>query len=93
MLRVACWLLHLPRIQAPQALLEFYRVLRPGGTLYVGVKEGEGKKWVTDQKGQERFFTYYQPEEIDRLIQAGNFEIVGRRLFRRLRQETHPSGP
>jgi len=31
---------------------------------------------LTRQAGQERFFAYYQPEEIDRLIQAGDFEIV-----------------
>ncbi|RLC83153.1 MAG: hypothetical protein DRJ03_17995 [Chloroflexi bacterium] len=69
-------LLHLPRTQAPQVLLEFHRVLRTGGALYVGVKEGRGEEWVADPQGYERFFAYYQPEEIDRLIQAAGFEIV-----------------
>jgi len=73
---VCASLLHLPRTQAPQALVEFRRVLRPGGALYVGVKEGEGEEWVTDQEGCERLFAYYQPDEIDRLIQAGGFEVV-----------------
>ncbi|MEE8389613.1 MAG: class I SAM-dependent methyltransferase [Anaerolineae bacterium] len=66
-------LLHLPRTQAPQALAEFRRVLYPGGALYVGVKEGEG---VADRQGCERFFLYYQPQEIDQLIRAAGFEIV-----------------
>ena len=40
-------------------------------------KEGEGEKWVADPEGQERFFAYYQMEEIDWLIQAAGFEVVG----------------
>ena len=73
---VCASLLHLPRGQAPQALLEFRRVLRPGGVLYVGLKEGEGEEWVTDREGHERFFVYYRLGEADRLIQAVGFEIV-----------------
>ena len=74
---VCASLLHLPRIHAPQALAEFRRVLHAGGALYVGVKEGEGEKWVADPEGQERFFAYYQLEEIDWLIQAAGFEVAG----------------
>ena len=98
-------LLHLPQTQASQVLLEFRRVLCPDGALYVGVKEGKGEEWVTDPQGYERFFVYYQPEEIDRLIQAAGFEIVdgwisppgqGQRhnwinRFAVARQATHPS--
>jgi len=73
---VCASLLHLPRAQAPQALLEFRRVLRPGGALYVGVKEGEGEEWVANHESRVRFFTYYRLEEIDRLIRAAGFEIV-----------------
>ncbi len=73
---VCASLLHLPRTQAPQALAEFRRVLHPGGALYVGVKEGEGEEWVADQEGCERLFAYYQPDEFDRLIRAGDFEVV-----------------
>ncbi len=73
---VCASLLHLPRTQAPRALLEFRRVLRAGGALYVGVKEGQGEKWVSGREDQARFFVYYQPEEFDRMIQAAGFEIV-----------------
>jgi ubiquinone/menaquinone biosynthesis C-methylase UbiE len=73
---VCASLLHLPRTQVAQALAEFRRVLHAGGALYVSVKEGEGEEWVANQEGQERFFAYYQLEEIDPLIQAAGFEVV-----------------
>jgi SAM-dependent methyltransferase len=72
-------LLHLPRTQAPQVLSEFRRALRPGGALYVGIKEGNGEEWVAGQEGQginERFFVYYQAEEIDLLLRAAGLKIV-----------------
>jgi len=69
-------LLHLPRAQATQALLEFRRVLRTGGALYVGVKEGKGEKWSTGREGHGCFFVYYRPEEIDRMIQTVGFDLV-----------------
>jgi len=73
---VCASLLHLPRHQVPQALLEFHRVLCYNGALYVGVKEGTGAERIADQEGYERFFTYYRPKEIDRLVEAAGFQIV-----------------
>lgn len=55
-------------------LLEFHREPRPGSALYVGVKEGEGEKWVAGQEGYEYFFAHYRLEEIDRLTQVEGFE-------------------
>lgn len=69
-------LLHIPRSQVLQTLVEFRRVLRSGGALYAGVKEGGGEEWVSDRHGCERFFVYYQPEEINQLIQSAGFEVI-----------------
>src|SRR5262245_32105013 len=33
--------LHIPKRDGPVVLCEFHRVLRPGGVLYIGVKEGD----------------------------------------------------
>lgn len=71
---VCASLLHLPRAAAPGVVAELYRVLKPGGNLFLGVKEGKGEGW--DFRKGKRFFTYYQEEEIRRLLSSAGFEII-----------------
>ncbi len=66
-------LLHLPRAEAPIALAEVHRVLRPGGVLYVSVQRGEGEAW--DLSDGPRFFAYYQPDEFVARVQAAGFTL------------------
>ena len=68
-------LLHLPRPTAPQALQEVHRVLKSGGVLFLGVKQGTGESWQESKLGQ-RFFIYYELDEIRNLIQAAGFQVV-----------------
>ena len=63
----AASLLHLPRIQIPPALAGFCRVLRPGGVLFIAVKEGRGAAWSThdpDIVPDPRFYTYLTLSEL-----------------------------
>lgn len=71
-------LLHLPRADVPAALQGFHRVLHPGGVLYLSMKLGEGEAWTSQSYGQHapRFFTYWQPDALDRLLAAANFTII-----------------
>ena len=69
-------LLHLPRTDVSPTLLGFHRVLRPGGTLYVCVKEGRGQSLERETWGSPRLFTYYRPDEICTLLNAASFDIV-----------------
>lgn len=71
--------LHLPRIDALPTLREFARVLRPNGILYLDVKEGSGEGWHNDITGSityaDRYFTYYQQDEIKDLVRNAGFTI------------------
>jgi SAM-dependent methyltransferase len=70
-------LLHLRRAELPTALTELSRLLRyPGGVLYVALKVGQGERWVTGPGSERYFFTYYQPAEVETLLDATGFQVV-----------------
>jgi SAM-dependent methyltransferase len=62
-------LLHDSREAMPGHLARLYRALRPGGWLYLGLKEGAGTR--RDRLG--RRYTYYTRPEIERLLRAAGF--------------------
>lgn len=74
-------LVHLETIEEVRAALsEFNRVLKPGGFLYVLVKEQQGEEKtavVSDSLSKhDRFFRYYESEEFAGLLKEEGF-IVG----------------
>jgi SAM-dependent methyltransferase len=71
-------LLHLERDDVLPTLLEFHRVLRPGGILYLSLKLGSGEKWMPSAYGRPlpRFFTFWQPGTLDPLLEAAAFRII-----------------
>ncbi len=71
-------LLHLPRVQMLPTLQGFHRLLKPGGLLYLSVKLGKGEEWTSLSYGHQakRYFTYWQPDELDDLLQTAVYEIV-----------------
>jgi ubiquinone/menaquinone biosynthesis C-methylase UbiE len=68
--------LHIPKSDGPAVLREFQRGLRPGGILYIAVKEGADERWVEYSPGQRRFFVFYNTGELDKLLIANGFSIV-----------------
>lgn len=75
---VSASMLHLPQALVPQALAEFHRVLQPNGVLYCSVKLGDGAGWTEKSYGHDtpRFFTYWQPETLDPLLETAAFKQV-----------------
>jgi ubiquinone/menaquinone biosynthesis C-methylase UbiE len=71
-------LLHLARGEVLPTLHEFYRVLKPGGILYLSVKVGNQEQWVEAPYGQPlpRFYTFWQPETLDPLLETAAFQII-----------------
>jgi ubiquinone/menaquinone biosynthesis C-methylase UbiE len=70
-------LLHLRRTELPTTLTELCRLLRwPGGVLYVALKGGQGERWVAGSSGERYFFAYYQPAEVETLLDAAGFQVV-----------------
>ncbi len=82
-----CWvhasLLHLPRSQVPETLAEFRRVLVPPAMLHVAVKRGSDDELETGRYGvgYPRWFTYWEPEELDRVLADAGFRIVEGRIY------------
>lgn len=71
-------LLHLERSDVPRALKNFWRVLKPAGKIYVGVKEGKGFEMAADKElaaGYKRYFTYFKKEEMETYMREAGFKI------------------
>ena len=75
-----CWaaLVHLPRQVVPQALAEFGRIVRGGGSLSMSIAEGDGEGFeVAAAYGSDRrrWFTRYREAELTALLTAAGFSI------------------
>jgi ubiquinone/menaquinone biosynthesis C-methylase UbiE len=85
-----CWaaLVHLPREAVPQALAEFARIVRSGGSLSMSIAEGDGEGFeVATPYGSDRrrWFTRYREPELTALLTAAGFSIRNVRRHRAYR--------
>ncbi len=74
-------LLHLKHSEVPKALAEFRRILKTKAVCCILVKEGSGEEFVQDalSQGMQRFYSYFQEDEMCQLCLSLNFRILGRR--------------
>jgi ubiquinone/menaquinone biosynthesis C-methylase UbiE len=71
-------LIHLEKKDVSTALYEANRVLKFKGIIYVPVKMGEGEGLEKDERyyNKLKYYAYYQPDEIERLLTDANFEVL-----------------
>ncbi|MCK8485134.1 class I SAM-dependent methyltransferase [Aliiroseovarius sp. S2029] len=72
-------LLHLPRSEFKPTLARLHTTLRAGGLFHIGMKLGKGE----GRDRLERFYTYYQPDELEAALTESGFTPLSR---------THGSG-
>lgn len=71
-------LIHLEKNQLPEALAQCQRVIKTGGAFYLCFKKGEGESLEPDQRygGLEKYYAYYQANELRNIINNTKFEIL-----------------
>jgi SAM-dependent methyltransferase len=60
-------LLHIPKHRLPEALEGIEKVLKPGGRLFIALREGETEGYER-QSGRERWFANYRADEFESYI-------------------------
>lgn len=70
-------LLHIPKSEAKATLGGFARVIKPGGTLFISVKEGNGEGFVEtpEYPNHKRYFAFWNAEEFKKLLESRGFKI------------------
>ena len=71
-------LLHVPQDQTTAALREMRRILRPGGCLALVTAAGQGTRLepVPYAPGEERWFFYREPAELDEQVRGAGLQVV-----------------
>lgn len=71
-------LLHVPKSDVPEILLEIHRVLKPGGMFYLSLFEGDGEGLRDEDLSKyscKRYFAYYRQSELSSLVSV-SFSIL-----------------
>lgn len=85
---------HLPKKRLLEVLKSVRELLKPGGLFYLTVKQGKGEGLVQDSRygGLQKFYSYFELEEIVALLKEAQFHAIDDRVAeQRVSYETHPS--
>jgi ubiquinone/menaquinone biosynthesis C-methylase UbiE len=72
----SCVLIHLSKKDTAVAIGEMFRVLKPGGVLYILVKAGESEGYEADSRyeGMKKYSSYFTEDELRHLLEG--FQII-----------------
>ena len=76
---ISCALLHIPKKNIPSVLHKIYALLKPKGFLYLSVKQSHIDETIeADSRygGLEKYWSFYEPDELMNLLISANFKIV-----------------
>ncbi|HSX24118.1 MAG TPA: methyltransferase domain-containing protein [Candidatus Saccharimonadales bacterium] len=68
--------LHFKTQELKDVLDKIYGSLKPGGTLAFTVKEGKGSEWSARYMNGPRFFRYWQPQPLRKLVVQAGYENI-----------------
>jgi len=72
-------LLHIPKREIPPLISGVSRVLKRGGIFYIIVKEGDGERFVKDERyGGDimKFYSYFKSGELEAILNERGFDMV-----------------
>ncbi len=68
-------LLHFTAEELAGVLEQAHTAVRPGGRLALSVKEGDGSAWSDHKLGLPRYYTYWRPEPLTRLLDEHGWTV------------------
>jgi len=72
-------LLHIPKEEIPSVISGVSRVLKREGIFYIGVKEGDGERFIKDERYNgdiTKFYSYFKPGELEAILNERGFDMI-----------------
>ena len=67
-------LLHFTPEESIGVAKKIYKALKPGGVFALRMKQGDGPAWTEEKLGEPRYFYYWQPDELKKMLTSCGFE-------------------
>tara|TARA_R110001606_G_scaffold398569_1_gene577940 strand:+ start:3283 stop:3900 length:618 start_codon:yes stop_codon:yes gene_type:complete len=86
-------LLHIPKKNLKSVLKKLKNIMVKGGILYISLKKGVGSEILKDNRygGVDKYYVYYQQEEIAEILKSVGFEIIEKE--QKIRRDYYDTNP
>lgn len=74
-----CSLGHITKKALPEVLAKIYSMLKEGGCFYWALRKGHCEELIKDSRypgNIEKFWSFYQEDELKELLEAAQFKII-----------------